>query len=267
MSEHVRVTNGPFESADLERIQRLVARTIATHPAGHNLLLIGGFRYRLLDQSARLSLDIDYHWAGDLPAKQEELVALCRRRILPLVRRQLGYQGVARAATGPGTDSVAARLVDLAFGKPDVAMSRIEIPLEVTRVQHVDPVTVRTSGGVVYPTLTEADLIEAKAIAVVNRVHLAHRDLVDLFLFGDCFLSDSAVRLRAKLAALSIDPTQVTGRLEDLRQNLQYHARATQAVLDGQLNSVGAANVNAAGGGETVVRQALEHLETNFRIS
>lgn len=258
------MTDGRAESANLERIQRIVARVIATHPAGHNLLLIGGFRYRLLDRSTRLSLDIDYHWAGDLSVKQEELIALCRRRVLPLVRRQLGYDGQARAATGPGTDSTAARLVDLAFWKRDVSMSRIEIPLEVTRVQHTDPVTVRTAEGIVYPTLTEPDLIEAKAIAVVNRIHLAHRDLVDLFLFGDCFLPDSAVRLRAKLAALRIDSIQVTGRLEDLRQNLKHHARAAQAVLDGQMDSVGAANVNAAGGGETVVRQALQHLERNF---
>ncbi len=260
------MTDGPAESVNLERIQRLVARVIATHPAGHNLLLIGGFRYRLLDRSARLSLDIDYHWAGDLSAKQEELIALCRRRVLPLMRRQLGYEGQARAATGPGTDSVAARFVDLAFWKQDVAMSRIEIPLEITRVQHMDPVTVRTAEGVVYPTLTEADLIEAKAIAVVNRIHLAHRDLVDLFLFGDCFLPNSAVRLSAKLEALSIGSTQVTERLEDLHQNLKHHGRAAQAVLDGQLDSVGAANLNAAGGGETVVRHALQHLERNFRI-
>ncbi len=44
---------------EMERIQRVIVRMIATSPAGVNLLLIGGFRYRLLDQSQRFSVDID----------------------------------------------------------------------------------------------------------------------------------------------------------------------------------------------------------------
>ena len=50
----------------VERIQALAAKTLATQPAGHQLHLIGGFRYRLLDASCRASVDIDYHWEGDL---------------------------------------------------------------------------------------------------------------------------------------------------------------------------------------------------------
>lgn len=69
------------------------------------MLLIGGFRYRLLDHSPRFSVDIDYHWGGDLEAKQRELLGLCRRVILGQVRRELGYEGSASARTGPDADS------------------------------------------------------------------------------------------------------------------------------------------------------------------
>jgi hypothetical protein len=48
-----------------------------------------GFRYRLLDKSQRLSVDIDNHWGGDLEAKQRELLALCRRVSLGQVLREL----------------------------------------------------------------------------------------------------------------------------------------------------------------------------------
>ena len=41
--------------APLERIQRLTARTLATHPVGCGLCLVGGFRYRL-HKLSRLSL-------------------------------------------------------------------------------------------------------------------------------------------------------------------------------------------------------------------
>ena len=84
----------------VERIQTLAATIIATHPAGHQLCLIGGFRYRLLNASARTSADIDYHWEGDLQRKQVEIVDVLRSRLLPEVKRQFGYDGDVRPGCG-----------------------------------------------------------------------------------------------------------------------------------------------------------------------
>ena len=68
---------------DMELLQRLIARTVAVNPPGRNLILIGGFRYRFLDGSARVSRDIEYHWDGNLADKQSELVKLFKRALLP----------------------------------------------------------------------------------------------------------------------------------------------------------------------------------------
>ena len=65
-------------AAIVEQIQTLAAKILATHPAGHRLCLIGGFRYRLLNASCRSSVDIDYHWEGDLDRKQVEIVDVLR---------------------------------------------------------------------------------------------------------------------------------------------------------------------------------------------
>ena len=83
------------EQQEIEQVQRTIARIIATSPAGINLLLIGGFRFRLLDHSQRFSADIDYHWGADLDQKQQELLQVCKRLILGQVRRQLGYEASA----------------------------------------------------------------------------------------------------------------------------------------------------------------------------
>jgi hypothetical protein len=61
------------DTSPTERIQLRAVRVLATHPAGRGLCLVGGFRYRLLNESARASNDIDYHWEGDLQAKQMEI--------------------------------------------------------------------------------------------------------------------------------------------------------------------------------------------------
>lgn len=248
----------------LEEIQRLTAKVLAISPAGCGLCLVGGFRYRLLDQSARLSRDIDYHWAGDLDTKQAELVSLFQRRLLPEVRRHFGYEGSARAATGPDAESPAVRVVELAFWR--LSSIRIEIPVEITRIVCMDPPTVRTADGVIYPTPSDADLIESKIIALFNRPFLQHRDVVDIFLFANHLPPDAAERVRSKFATLAIQPQRVAERLRDLADHPGYHAKAIATVIGDQLDPTAAANVNMAGGGKRVLDTVRQLLTTKLRL-
>jgi Nucleotidyl transferase AbiEii toxin, Type IV TA system len=242
---------------ETDRLQRAIARLVATSPAGVNLLLIGGFRYRLLDNSQRFSVDIDYHWGGDLEAKQGELLRLCRRLILSQVRRELGYEGSASIRTGPDADSPSAKFIDLRFWKSDM---HIEIPLEITRIVCLDPPTIRTAAGTVHATLSDADLIESKVIAVLNRLFLQHRDLVDIFLYRDNLLPDSPARLKGKLASLQLGPETIAARINDLRRHPEYHAVAIQKVIDEQMQATVAEQMNSAGGGRTVLESVLSVL-------
>lgn len=245
------------ELKEADRLQRLVANSIARSPAGVNLLLIGGFRFRLLDNSQRFSVDIDYHWGGDLEAKQRELLSLCRRVILRQARRELGYEGSASARTGPDADSPNAKFIDLRFWKGDV---HIEIPLELTRIVCLDPPTIRTAAGTVHATPSDVDLIESKVIAVLNRLFLQHRDLVDVFLYADKLQADSPARIKQKLLQIQLPAETVMRRLKDLQDNQPYHATAIQKVIDEQVETTVAQQMNAGGGGKTVLESALNVL-------
>src|SRR6266446_5609886 len=248
----------PSTHQEMDRIQRLVARIIATSPAGVNLLLIGGFRYRLLDNSQRFSVDIDYHWGEDLDRKQEELWRLSQRVILGQVRRELGYEGSASLRQGPDADSPNARFLDLRFWRGD---RQIEIPIEITRILCLDPPIVRTADGTVHATPSDADLIESKIIAVLNRVFLQHRDLVDLFLYGSNVRPDSPARLKQKLARLKLAPEAVARRLIDLDEHREYHAGAVQKVIEDQMNPTVAQQIQAGGGGKAVFDSTLQLLK------
>jgi len=230
---------------------------VAISPAGVNLLLIGGFRYRLLDNSQRFSVDIDYHWGGDLEAKQRELLALCRRVILGQVRRELGYEGWVSARTGPDADSPSAKFIDLRFWKGNL---HVEIPLEITQIICLDPPTIRTLSGTVHATPSDTDVIESKIIAVLNRIFLQHRDLVDVFLYGDKLQPDSPARMKQKLAKLQLRRQTIAARMKDLQENRQYHARAIQKVIDEQMDATVAQQMNAGGGGRTVLDGAMDLL-------
>lgn len=251
---------------DTEALQKLVARMVATHPVGRNLVLIGGFRYRFLNNSVRTSDDIDYHWSGELAGKQADLVSFFRRVFLPEVRRLLGYEGSAAPHHGPEAESPVVRIVDLAFWRTGVADSRIEIPVEVTRIVCVDSVTVRTVDGTIYATVSDADMIESKVLAILNRTLLGHRDLVDLFLFRNQLRADSRQRLASKMAALGIRPEQAAKRLGDLRVHETYHVRLTQAVIDSQLDPPAAAQLDDAGGGALVVATVLGLLDELIEV-
>jgi len=251
---------------EVEVIQSVVARHIATHPVGRNLALIGGFRYRFLDDSARSSDDIDYHWAGDLDEKQRELIDSFRRVLIPEISRLLGYSGRADARTGPDAESPAVRVVDLSFWKDDVPYSRIEIPVEVTRITCTDPVEVRTAGGTIYATASEGDMIESKVIAIFGRIPLKHRDIVDVFLFQDRFRSDSAERLKAKLHALRMNDNDIGKKMRDLQKYSDYHVKATQEVIDTQLDHEAAAQLNDSGGGRMVLNTVMSILNSYISL-
>ena len=116
---------------------------------------------------------------------------------------------------------------------------------------------VRTVDGTIYPTASEADMIEAKVIAIFDRKSLKHRDIVDVFLFQDSFRSDSAQRLKSKLQALQINDNNLEKRMLDLRKNLDYHAKAIQEVIDIQLDAEAAAQLNDTGGGKMVLNAVM----------
>lgn len=238
---------------EVETIQRIVAQHVATHPVGRNLALIGGFRYRFLDASVRASDDIDYHWVGDLEEKQRDLIDSFRRGLLSEVSRLFGYSGRVDARTGPDADSPAVQVVDLSFWKDDVPHSRIEIPVEVTHITCADPVEVRTAGGTIYATASEGDMIESKVIAILGRITLKHRDIVDVFLFQDRFRPNSAQRLKSKLHTLRMNDNDIEKRMRDLRKDSDYHAKAVQEVIDSQLDLEAAAQLNDSGGGGMVL--------------
>lgn len=244
----------------IETIQKMIARIVATSPVGYKLCLIGGFRYRLLDRSVRMSTDIDYHWEEDFGNKQNELIAVLQRKLIPEIKRQLGYDGNALVATGLEADSPAVRIINLAFWKPDVPYSRIEIPVEITRIICHDKMIVRTAEGVVYPTASDADMIESKVIGVFNRRIFQHRDLLDIFLFAGQLISESPVRIMKKLNQSGIKKKDVQNCLEDLAKNSDYHLKSINQILESQFEPESAANLKAAGGGEMILKEVVRIL-------
>jgi len=244
----------------LEAVQQMTVRLLATTPAGVNLRLIGGFRYRFLDRGPRISMDIDYHWAGDLQAKRDELVAAFERRLLPEVRRQFGYAGSASPHAGPEGEAPSISVVQLAFWNEGQALSRMELPVEITRISCADDPVVKAMDGVAYPTVSDQDMIESKVIAVFNRSFLQHRDLLDVFLFGNHLAPSSPVRVAGKLAESGIDPGRVRKRLGDLAAGQAYHGRTIGELIDTQVETETAENLTLGGGGEMVLDRVMEVL-------
>lgn len=249
-----------------EALQKLTARLVATHPVGRKLMLIGGFRYRFLNNSVRTSDDIDYHWSGEFEQKQADLVSFLNRVVVPEARRLMGYDGTAAPRHGPDAESPAVRIIDLAFWHTGVANSRIEIPIEITRIMCADAVNIRTVEGTIYSTASDADMIESKVLAVLNRTVLRHRDLVDLFLFRDQLRPDSRRRIAAKMQALGIMRDQASNRLRDLHTHVDYHGRATQAVINAQIDPPAAAQLNDVGGGKLVMDSVLVLLDAIVEV-
>jgi hypothetical protein len=171
----------------------------------------------LLDNnSQRFSIDIDYHWDENLREKQKQVEDNCNRVVLREQKRQFKYEGSASRRTGPGADSENAAFVDLRVWKEGLGF---EISIGLTKIIRFDPAAIRTVNGTVYATPSDADMIEAKILAVLNRVYLQHRDFVDIFLYGNTLRPDSPERVKKKIQALAISADSIQKRIQDLNKN------------------------------------------------
>ena len=237
-----------------ESLQQLIARTIALNPAGEGLGLIGGFRYRLLNGSARLSTDIDYHWPGSLEDKRQELIALFKRRLLPEARRSFGLDGAIHLP-GP-EESPSVKTVEVAFFKTGESAGRIEIPVDITMIQCMDKPVARTRNGVVYLTVSDADMVESKVLSLLLRTFTAQRDLLDLFLFENTFKPDSPARLQTKLQNVGITRDAVESAIKKLADNRIMHVKGLRQVIQSQLEESVRKTIEAGGGADMVFDSA-----------
>jgi len=251
---------------NIEEIQKMAAKIVATSPAGNQLLLIGGFRYRLLDESARMSVDLDYHWQGELEKKQQELIALFQTKLLPEVRRAFGYEGTVKPAAGPDSESGDVKVIEIAFYKVDVPGSRIEISVDITRIECLDAPIVKTCDGVVFLTATEADMIESKIIAVLNRVYVEARDLVDIFLFQNRFGPDAPERITKKLAKLPLKPVNVSNRVRMLIDGKKQYVRAIAEIIKTQFTTETANRIMEGGGAEAVFNASIRVIQDKVGV-
>jgi hypothetical protein len=126
---------------------------------------------------------------------------------------------------------------------------------------------VRTADGVVYPTVSDSDMIESKMIAIFNRLYLEYRDIVDIFLFSNHLAEDSDERLKIKFSKLSMDKNAVKKKLDDLISNQSYHARGIKSVLETQIDADIAANIQEGGGAQMVLDRVIEILRKHLDLT
>jgi predicted nucleotidyltransferase component of viral defense system len=244
-----------------EEIQQMIVRMLATNPAGRNLFLIGGFRYRFLDGSVRRSMDIDYHWEENLVEKQEEIISLFKRKLLPNVKRRFNLDGDIFPGRRIEDQSDQVKIVELVFYRIGSQFARIEISVDITVADSLDPPEVRTAEGVIYPTLSDADLIENKVIAIMNRIFIQARDMLDIFLFQSSFLPESPRRIKEKLVHRFIKMESAKQRLEKIGDNRVIYVNALKKIIEEQVESPAAENLRSAGGAPFVFDQVLKILK------
>ncbi len=232
----------------IDKIQRVIAKILATNPAGRGLCLIGGFRLRLLNNSPRISLDIDYHFDGAPETKLPVIHSLFERRLLPEVKRNFGYSGSVAIHTKPDDETSLTKVIDIAFFKIDVPYSRIEIPVDITNIKCMDKPKAVTAGGNIYLTVTDQDMIESKVISFFNRVYIEARDIVDIFLFEENFNSDSSRRLAVKLKELSLSLSDISLKMSKLLADREYHIRNIENMINNYLEIESAERITAGGG-------------------
>jgi len=215
----------------------------------------------LINQSPRRSTDVDYSWEGDLEEKRNELGRLFERRLLPEVKRKYGYDGSVMNADGPQDVSAAVKSVILAFYNTALPHSRIELPVEITRMALCDPPVAVAVDGAILLTATDQDMVESKVVALLNRTFVKARDFVDLFLFRNHLAADSRARLLEKFDRLDLSGAARSSRMALLRDSRTVYISSIREIIAGQMDPASRETLEAGGGAETVYDSAIRILD------
>jgi hypothetical protein len=234
----------------IERLQRLIAQTIARE-SGEKLLLIGGFRYRLLDKSIRQSIDIDYHCSGYSEKLKESLLSLFQRRLFPEVKREL------RMECSVYDKSELFITLELSFYNQ---RARIEIPVDIVTIPCLDAPETRTVGGTIYLTASDADMVESKIIALMSRSFFQTRDMVDLYLFKSFLLPESMDRVQRKMSTIGLSKDHLHAVINDLQKNRAFHIRNLDKVIDERIDTNMRPHIRMNNGVDSILDFAVEIL-------
>jgi|WetSurMetagenome_2_1015567.scaffolds.fasta_scaffold68510_2 hypothetical protein len=234
----------------IERLQRLIAQTIARE-SGEKLLLIGGFRYRLLDKSIRQSIDIDYHCPGDLEKIKIPLLSLFQRRLFPEVKREIGMECSFL------DKSELFITLELSFYNQ---RERIEIPVDIVTIPCSDAPETRTVGGTIYLTASDADMVESKIISLMSRSFFQTRDMVDLYLFKSFILPESMDRVQQKMITIGLTKEHADTLIKDLQKNRAFHVRNLDKVIDERIDKNMRPLIRMNNGVDSILDFAMETL-------
>jgi hypothetical protein len=142
----------------------------------------------------------------------------------------------------------------------DEPFSRIEIPIDLVSIACLDRPEARTKSGTVYLTASDADMAESKILSLLLRLHIAQRDLLDLYLFKSALPPDSASRVRRKMNDLRIAPGEIDRLLESMGKNRSAHLKALRMILDTLVGEGGRKAIETAGGENSVFDAVLSVL-------
>lgn len=242
-----------------EDVQASIVRLVASLPVGADLALIGGFRLRFLNGSCRLSRDIDYHASGDLRQKAIALAASLRESFLPGLRSRHGWQGEVSDQVAPGEYSPAMQEVRVRLWKqPSQA---IVLPIEITTVPVCDPLKIALAGGTVLSTVSDADLIEMKMVAIFSRQVIEPRDFLDVHLFGHMLgKQDAWQRIRRKFEFYNITPERVAQVAAKITTGYAYQVKSIDQEIAQTVTQAVREPLMRAGGGAAILDSCLNLL-------
>ncbi len=243
---------------DFQNIQKIFISSFAVSTVSVGMYLIGGLKFYLLNNSPRLSNDIDFHYEKDLAIKKNELKAFILNSFLPMMKRDHNITGHI-LPNHPEEESINLKVIHIFLTQED--KTSFDLPIEITKIICFDKKNIETFNGKIIGVVSNADLIESKVIAFFSRYYFQARDLVDIWLFKNMFLKDSGKRIFKKLNLLSIDNKTIKNKITDLKNNKTYHTKQIKEVFLTQTSEQINSQIENAGGFNVVLDQIINILD------
>lgn len=212
----------------IDEIQAFFLEEFYKNPSSNGTVLVGGGRFRHINNSLRFSVDLDFF--QDKGFNEKNIQGFISGKFIKLLEQRFGVS--ARIIeTPPWQKTHNIETIRLLVYDKDNDFYQIEIDFDFIMRKPYSGYEKELFRNVVILTSTNEESLEEKLISVFEREPIKIRDLFDFWYYRDLVKKFDKDRIQKKLKERGVSKDSIEKRLKDFTLHRDYYIREIKNII------------------------------------
>lgn len=221
-------TGVDFKTILTDELQAFFLEEFYKNPASNGVVLLGGGRFRHINNSIRFSIDLDFFKTKYF--EFNKVLNFISGRFVKLVDEKFNVS--ARIIDiPPWQKSHAVETVRLLVYDMDKDFHQIELDFDFIMREPLAGFEKNLLKNVVVITCNPAESLEEKLISIYERDNLKIRDIFDLWYYRNLAKDLNRNNIQKKLAERNISSESIINRLKDFDKHREYYLKEIRNII------------------------------------